>query len=185
MEQCSAIILAGGYSSRMGRNKAELDFHGVSFLQHQVNKLRTIGIEDLVIAGYSSTMEETYTVTDVYPHRGPLSGIHAGLLAIRNDAALVLAVDTPLVPEALLRQLIEAHSEGATVVTTENGIEPLIGVYDRKLSSVCEQLLQGENSSLRFFLRTAGYTPLPFSGDKRLLENCNTPEDYRRVVEMI
>ena len=182
MEQCSAIILAGGYSSRMGRNKAELDFHGVSFLQHQVNKLRTIGIEDLVIAGYSSTMEETYTVTDVYPHRGPLGGIHAGLLAVQNRSALVLAVDTPLVPEELLRRLVETHREGATVVTSEKGLEPLIAVYDKQLTSACERLLQGESSSLHFFLHTVGYTALPFSGDRRLLVNCNTPEDYRAIL---
>lgn len=181
--EVSAIVLAGGYSSRMGQNKAELDFNGVSFLQHQVNKLWAVGIEDIVVSGCPSVPDGCRFVPDVYPHRGPLSGIHAGLLAIRNTCALVLAVDTPLVPEALLEELIRAHEAGITVVSCKGETEPLIGVYDRRMAQECEELLRGERTSLRALFHRTGISTLEYRGDQNRLANCNTPEEYRKMME--
>ena len=177
----SAIVLAGGYSLRMGRNKAELDFHGKSFVQHQVDKIRRLGIEDIVLAGYSAALEGARFAPDLYPHRGPLSGIHAGLLAIREPCALVLPVDTPLVPEALLRELIQAHRSGVTLTAFRGDVEPLIGVYDRALAQRCEDILQGSATSIRQLLHRVPLTALPYAGDPRLVANCNTPEEYERI----
>lgn len=180
----SAILLAGGCSSRMGRDKAELDFHGVTFLQHQVNKLQSLGIRDIVVSGHENAPEGCRFVPDVYPHRGPLSGIHAGLLAIRNPGALVLAVDTPLVPLRLLQELIEAHTAGITVVRSQGKPEPLIGVYDKVMAEACEGMLQGEDSSPQTLLRCVGAAALEYRGERSLLTNCNTPEEYRKILEI-
>ena len=57
LKAISAIILAGGYSTRMGTNKAELVLQGKSFLARQVAKMRTIGIRDIVISGYETTIQ--------------------------------------------------------------------------------------------------------------------------------
>ena len=184
MRSVSAIILAGGYSSRMGKNKAELDFHGVSLLRHQVDKARALGIEDIVIAGDCTPIVGTRAVTDVYPHRGPLSGIHAGLMAIREPRALVLAVDTPLVPEETLAALIEKYSGGISVLSHRGELEPLIGVYDKALFKVCEESLHGENSSLRRLFETVGVSTVEYSGDPALLTNCNTPEEYEKIQKL-
>ena len=183
MRHCSAILLAGGYSSRMGRNKAELDLHGVSFLQHQVGKLRTVGMEDIVVAGTPTSIEGTRSVMDIYPHRGPLSGIHAGLLAVKEPKALVLAVDTPLVPVSLLEDLIRRHRRGITVVSSGAGLEPLIGVYDKSLLPECEKLLQSSGTSLRRLFGKVGVTAVEYTGDPKLLMNCNTPEEYKKIID--
>ena len=182
IKDISAILLAGGYSSRMGKDKAELDFHGHTLLEHQVEKLRILGITDILISGYEKVPVGTRFVPDVYPHRGPLSGIHAGLCAAQNDCALVLAVDTPLVPESLLLELIETHHRGITVVEARGMPEPLIGVYDRALIRDCEQILQGNRFSLRILLDKIGYTPCPYIGDLRRLSNCNTWEEYQAAL---
>lgn len=181
-KRISAMILAGGYSSRMGQNKAELPFHGVSLLQHQVNKLRSLGIEDILIAGYPDGPDGCRYVPDVYPHRGPLGGIHAGLLAAKEAKALVLAVDTPLVPESLLEELIEAHRTGITIVSCGGELEPLIGVYDKELFRDCEEVLRGTDASLRMLFQKVGVTTVEYRGDPTLLINCNTPEDYRKIL---
>ena len=183
-KQISAILLAGGYSSRMGRNKAELDFHGVSFLQHQVNKLRAAGIADIVVAGYPTCIEGTRSVMDIYPHRGPLSGIHAGLLAVKESKALVLAVDTPLVPVSLLEELTGRHRMGITLVSCGGEVEPLIGVYDKKLLPECEQLLRGSVTSLRRLFGMVGVSTVEYTGDPKLLMNCNTPEEYKKITDI-
>ena len=177
----SAMILAGGLSTRMGRSKAELDFGGQRLIAHQAEKLRALGITDIVIAGYPEPVPGTRYAPDRYPHCGPMSGIHAGLAAIQNDAALVLAVDTPLVPDALLLALLRRHEAGATVVTLFGEPEPLIGVYDRAMAELCEQALRQGKASVRRFLKETGYTPLPYEGDPFLLSNCNTPAEYRAV----
>lgn len=180
----SAIILTGGYSSRMGQNKAELDFHGVSLLRHQVNKICTLGVEDIVIAGDCTPITGTRAVTDVYPHRGPLSGIHAGLMAIYEPRALVLAVDTPLVPLETLKDLMKKHGGGISVLSHGAELEPLIGVYDKALFKACEDILHGENSSLRRLFQMAGVSTVEYTGDPALLLNCNTPEEYRKILEL-
>ena len=184
MRSVSAIILAGGYSSRMGKNKAKLDFHGVSLLRHQVDKARALGIEDIVIAGNVQPIAGTRAVTDIYPHRGPLSGIHAGLLAIQGSRALVLAVDTPLVPEETLLELMDKHSGGISVLSHRGEIEPLIGVYDKALFKACEDILQGENSSLRRLFQAVGVSTVEYTGDPALLINCNTPEEYEKIQKL-
>lgn len=180
----SAVLLAGGFSSRMGRCKAGLDFHGVSFLQHQINKLRSLGIEDIVVAGSVDAPAGCRSVPDIYPHRGPLSGIHAGLLTIKEDAALVLAVDTPLVPLELLRELIDTHTAGITLVTCSDEPEPLIGVYDKSLAGVCEEALRSGKVSVRRFCQEISYASLVYEGEAALLTNCNTPEDYIMLPEL-
>lgn len=178
----SGIILAGGFSSRMGQNKAEMDFHGQSLLECQIDKLRRIGLEDIVVAGILSSKANVRSVPDLYPRRGPLAGLHAGLLAVRGTEALVLAVDTPLVPEALLSMLLSRHRGGITVVSCNGEIEPLIGVYDKTLAADCESLLQGENRSLRQLFRQTAVTTLDYNGDPDLLMNCNTEAEYRKAL---
>lgn len=177
----SAILLAGGYSARMGTDKAELPFGGVRLIEYQARRLRGLGIRDIVAAGYAGPVEGTRFVPDIYPHRGPLSGVHAGLCAIENPRALVLAVDTPLVPEALLRDLLREHQGGVTIAAHAGKTEPLIGVYDRALAPVCEELLRGGRTAMRKLLDRAAVRLVAYTGDTMLLANCNTPEDYRAI----
>lgn len=179
----SAVVLAGGRSTRLGQNKALLPYHGVSFVQHQVRKLHELGVEDVIISGYEGPVAGTTFAPDIYPHFGPLSGMHAGLSAIANTAALVLAVDTPLLPVELLRALAEAHSGGITILEHGGKMEPLIGVYDGALAAVCEEVLRSGGRSVRALLDRVGYRTVRYQGDEKLLLNCNTPEDYALLTE--
>lgn len=178
----SAVLLAGGFSSRMGCEKAELDFHGVNLIQHQVNKLRDIGIEDIVIAGYANSLEGTRFAPDIFPHCGPLSGIHTGLIKALERSALVLAVDTPLIPLEHLSLLIKAHTGGITLTECDGKLEPLIGVYDKNLANTCGQILRSEHTSVRELFRLTDPRVLHYDGDPRMLMNCNTPEEYERML---
>ena len=82
-----------------------------------------------------------------------------------------------------MERAIEAHRAGVTLVTADEKWEPLIGVYDVALAPVCERLLRGEDSSLRTLLRESELHTVAYYGDPRLLLNCNTPEDYRRLCD--
>ena len=176
------MILAGGFSSRMHQNKAELRMHGKTLLELQVEKMRRLGVTDIIISGYENVPEGTRYAADIYPHRGPLSGIHAGLLEAKEEKCYVLSVDAPLVPEEYLKLLAEHHKQGACVAKVEGFIEPLIGVYAKNMAPIAEALLQGEDTSVKALFKAAGMTSVEYTGDSFLLKNCNTPEEYQRML---
>src|SRR5262245_34582834 len=98
----TGFILAGGKSTRMGRDKALLDWHGRTLLAHMVGLLETAADEVHVVG--------RYPLLDRAPSRGPLSGIARALEFSSTEANLVLAVDLPYLTKDFLiyfRSLIE------------------------------------------------------------------------------
>ena len=180
----SAAVLAGGFSTRMGLDKAALPVAGMTMLVQQVWKLRALGIEDIMISGAEQEIAGVRFVSDVYPHRGPLSGIHACLAAARREAVLFLGVDTPLVPAEALQKLISAHEGNVTLLRCGEQAEPLIGIYDRALSPLCEAILQSERTGVWQLLNRTTVKTVSFDGDPLLLLNVNTPEDYARLLQI-
>lgn len=181
-EQVSAIVLAGGFSSRMGQDKAALRLDGKTLLERTAEMLQALGIGEVLISGHIDCPPGTTFVPDVYPHRGPLSGIHAGLLAMHSPCALVVPVDMPLLEGGTLRRLIAAH--GPAPITVLSG-EPMPGVFDGSLAPLCEQLLQQENHSLRRLFAAAGVQEIAAPGDTAQSFNCNTQEDFITLKHII
>ena len=180
----SAAVLAGGFSSRMGRDKAALPFGGSTMLAHQVQKLRALGITDVMISGSELGISGTRSVPDVYPHRGPLSGIHACLRAAEGDAVLFVSVDVPMVPADALQALLDAHAGGVTALRHGDKTEPLLAVYDAALAEACEAILQTEQTAVRRLLEQTDVKLLVRNDAESLYTNCNTETDYRRLCAM-
>ena len=177
----SAVILTGGHSSRMGTPKENLSWGEKTLLQHQADKMKQLGIKDIIISGVPAQINGVRFTEDIYPDKGPLGGIHAGLLAAETGVCLVMSVDTPLVPLSALEALIETHERTdsrITVLSHGDRIEPTIAVYDAELADMCARILLSENTSVRRLLNTAGYSKHEFTGDERLLCDCNTPAEY-------
>ncbi|MBR2894704.1 MAG: molybdenum cofactor guanylyltransferase, partial [Oscillospiraceae bacterium] len=140
--QMSGVILAGGMSRRMGKNKAELSLMGETLLERQVKKLRALGIQDILISGSDDQdLPGVRKVCDVYPKRGPLGGLHAALQAAKHPCCVVLSVDVPLIPVNALVHLQRSHTSGVTVLRCGAEEEPLIGIYDRDVSHAIESLI--------------------------------------------
>ena len=181
-DRFSAAVLAGGLSSRMGRDKASLPFGGTTLLDFQVGKLRALGIEDIMISGSEQQIPKTRHISDVYPRKGPLGGIHACLAGAKGSAVLFLGVDTPLIPPEALQALLSAHENGVTVLRHGNRAEPLFGVYDCTLAPLCEEILRTEHTGVRQLLNRTTVKTLPFDGDETVFMNGNTPEEYARLL---
>lgn len=181
MKEYSAIILAGGKSSRMGNDKADLLIDGKSFVRILTDKLSQLGIRDVMLSGYQGEVSGARNVADLFPGKGPMSGIHAGLCAARQEHVLVLAVDTPLIPQAFLERLLACHDHGITVATCNGRVQPLVAVVDRRLSGECERLLAEERHSMMSLYDKVGYQTVPFSGEELLIRGCNTPEEYEAM----
>ncbi len=95
----------------MGTDKADLVYQGNTFLEIQLKKAAALKIPDVVISGYRGSRHlDCPILPDAQPERGPLGGLSTCLGAVRNEWALVLAVDAPLVPVTELEKLIDAAS---------------------------------------------------------------------------
>jgi molybdopterin-guanine dinucleotide biosynthesis protein A len=188
MTQYSAIILAGGKSSRMGQKKAELYIGDRTFIDTIIEKLKELGIEEIIISGYKYKSSEYIYVKDVYPDKGPLAGIHAGLCKSTNEKALVVSEDAPLIPLDFIRQLMNKHMESdlpITIASCGGRMQPLLGIYDKSLVSVCENLLMEDNATPRALIEKTGSVQVPYMGDELIIRGCNTPEEYVSLAELI
>lgn len=180
----SGIVLAGGRSRRMGRDKWSLTLNGKTFLQMQVEKFRALGLEDILLSGGElPPLPGTRVIGDRFPGQGPLAGLHACLSAAKHPAALVLSVDTPLAPIESLQALLTAHVGEITCLRHKGRTEPLIAVYDASLTGEMETLLRQGNLRVRALPERVNCREVDYVGEEALLQNCNTPEDLSRLRE--
>jgi molybdenum cofactor guanylyltransferase len=136
----SAVILAGGKSSRMGQDKAWLQIDGESLLTRQIRLARKVGACEVLISGRMDTDYSALgcqVLHDRFVDAGPLAGIECALAATSSPLLLVLAVDMPKMQAQLLRQLLSQCSERAGVIPRMNTrIEPLAAFYTRVAGSL-------------------------------------------------
>lgn len=174
----SMALLAGGKSSRMGRDKAGLPFFGSTLLEFQKEKAELLGIGDVLISGPGN-------IEDLLPERGPLGGMHACLERARSPHCVMLSVDAPLVPAAALRLLARRHLEGrvqATIARHGGKTEPLIGVYDAALAEVILPLVRDGGAPVRALLERIDVQYVDIDLPEDIWRNCNTPEEYEAML---
>ena len=182
----SGIVLAGGASRRMGQNKAGLELMGKTLLQHQVGKLRTIGIHDIMLSGEGCfALPGTRVIPDEYIGKGPLGGLHACLRAARNSICLVVSVDMPLTPTATLTRLCRIHSNGITVLRHGGWDEPLLGVYDQGVVISISDLTNAGKHAVRALQDIVHWNYFEYLGPEELLVNCNIPEDFEVAKKLV
>jgi molybdopterin-guanine dinucleotide biosynthesis protein A len=141
----NGFILAGGRSTRMGSDKALLNYAGRPLIAHAVAVLQDAGLTPHILgtrpdlAGYAPVIE------DLHPGCGPLGGIEAALASSGSEWNVFLPVDLPLLPAVFLRYLLErAMITGApaTIPTLGGQRQPLCAVYGRSLHAGVAAALQ-------------------------------------------
>ena len=149
----SAVLLAGGESRRMGRDKATLLFHGRPFWQIQLDLLRKLQPEEIFLSARTDPEwrpSGVQFVPDRPPSRGPLSGLAATLTRIRTDHLLALAIDMPFVTEEVLRSLCNSIEPGRGVIPMiGDRAEPLAAVYPKGAGIDLNAALSGSDFSLQ------------------------------------
>ena len=182
----SLLLLAGGKSARMGTNKAELTYEGKTFLEHMLDKAQALGIDQCYISGYTSRQEQVQTVWDVYPNRGPLSGIHATMGVISTPYCLVLPVDAPKLPVEILEGLLRHHEQcnHNKVLIWEHGVrqEPLIAVYPTAMADTIEGMIRDHAAPVFRAIDTWGFESFRMEMQQEQILNINTPELYRKLL---
>ncbi|NLW07601.1 MAG: NTP transferase domain-containing protein [Clostridia bacterium] len=189
MHRAAGIILAGGKSTRMGRNKALLPLGEQSLLATIAALLRPLFAEIIVVSNTPEAYQDldARLVEDIIPGRGPLSGIHAGLAASSYWHNFVVACDMPFLEQDLIDYLLQ-QAPGYDVVVPRRGeyLEPLHAVYSRGCLPVIEEhLKQGKHKTIAFYPRVKvrylgveEYKNFDNNSLERIFLNINTPDDF-------
>ena len=184
----AAFILTGGRSSRMGSDKAFLNFGAQTLVERALSIAATVCPQVAIVGDPAKFSRFGAAIEDVFRDAGPLAGIHAALLRTSAELNLMLAVDMPFVsPELLAFLLTTAASTDAlvTVPRTGRGFQPLCAVYRTGFAKAAEQALRaGKNKIDAAFAGLATHvieeSELQHAGfSAQLFMNVNTPEDLR------
>ena len=184
--EVSGIVLAGGQSQRMGRNKALMSLDGKILISRVLETMARI-CDDLIICANdprSYAHLPARVVRDVIPHRGALGGIHAGLKAMRHEKALVVACDMPFLSLSLLRFMMVAASDQDVVVPHIDGnFEPLHAIYGVNCISPIERLIaDGPRRIVALYdcvrVRVVNENQVRLFGAGNSFFNINTPQDW-------
>jgi molybdenum cofactor guanylyltransferase len=197
----SAIILCGGASSRMGRDKALLPFGRDEVLLQRVVRLvaQAVPAERIVcVAAADQSLPvlptDVQIVRDPEPHLGPLSALATGFAARagRDDAAFVCGCDTPLLVPALVERMFELlEGRQAIVPRVASRIQPLVAVYRSEVLPIAASLLTDGQRSLHSLIERCDARIVEVDAlrdvdpDLLSLESCNTDEEYQRLLERV
>jgi len=188
----TGIVLAGGASRRIGRDKAFLELGGRPLIKVVIERMAQVCAEVLVVAGdvrpYASL--GVPVVEDRFRGVGVLGGLHAGLEAAAHELALAVGCDMPFLNPDLLRAFA-VWAEGFDVAVLRHGdekhVEPLHAAYRRTCLSAMEAAIRaGRRRIISFFpyIRVRYVAPedaTPLDPDLRSFRNVNTPGEWETV----
>jgi molybdenum cofactor guanylyltransferase len=186
----TGFVLAGGKSTRMGRDKAVLSLNGRTLLETALAAVHPVVNEVFILGPPEPYRAYAPVIADIFPGCGPLGGIHAALAETKTEFNLMIAVDTPFLSAALLRYLAKRALAARAVVTAPeiNGYpQPLCAVYSRDFLLIAERALRaGAYKIVPLFpgnrtlvIRETELAQVAFTAE--MFENLNTPEDLARA----
>jgi molybdopterin-guanine dinucleotide biosynthesis protein A len=193
----SAIVVAGGRSSRMGRPKASLDFGGVPMLARIVSELKRRFAEIVVVAAPES--EDLFqidipgikTIRDETAFRGPSDAIRRGLDAVTNEIAFACSCDLPLLDAGVAAAIVAMLGDfDAVIPIVGEKLQPLHAAYRKRCADALAALATRGESRLIAIAdavntrRISENDLLDLDPELRSFFNLNTLDDYQRALKI-
>lgn len=193
---CTGVILAGGMNTRFsGQDKAFLSVGGKLIIDHLYSIFNVL-FEDIILVTNNPHKYlgwDINIVTDLFPVRSSLTGIHAGLFYTLNPFAFFAACDTPFLKRELVETIVNSIEQGVDVVIpeTQAGLEPLCAVYSKECLKPVEQHIIQKKLKVQQLFQKRRVKKIP---EKILREkdpdlmsffNINTPEDLDKANKMM
>lgn len=174
--QTAVLILSGGQSRRMGRDKSQLKIEGLSLLQWQQQRFQRAGFPVF------------HSIKDNYSgYLGPLAGIEAAVSAYPEISSwLVIPVDMPSLSVEVMNHLLEASDSGPAVSCYSDQPFPLFIQDPKAVLRVLRQWLEDENGrrSVRALIKHFDGLCIDVGSDQPEFNNINTPEQWRQFIEV-
>jgi len=186
------LLLAGGQSKRMGKDKAILSYHGPSQIEYNFKLLASFCAKVFLSNRQEQSQWDFYKdypqIQDIFTNIGPMAGILSALCTYPNAGWLALGCDLPFVGQETIETLIRSRDPAkmatAYLNSDENLPEPLCAIYEPKSRLRLLRFLDLGIYSLREFLTSSDTRLLQQKKQTNLL-NINTPEEYRRAIELL
>ncbi|NQT05748.1 MAG: molybdenum cofactor guanylyltransferase [Dehalococcoidia bacterium] len=195
--EISSIVLAGGKSLRLGRDKVFETVGGRNLLDLVIDRVTPLSRETILVTASNNVMvkSDNYsglkTVTDIYPGRGPLGGVYTGLITSSSFCNLVVASDMPFLNTALLRYMMKVLADFDLVVPRMgNLVEPLHAIYTKNCLEPMEHLLKQDKLPIHRLFPMARTRYLeadeiePFDPEHLSFFNINTRADLLKAEEI-
>ena len=187
------VILAGGQSRRMGRDKAALPFGTGTFLSRLIEEYSP-AFPVYVSVGQAGKFPHpgAKEMVDLHPGMGPLAGLEAALTLSEAETVFLTATDLPFGTLALAQALLARIGDtDACIIRRRDGkVEPAFGIYRRTCLEPVQTLLAQERRAFRNLLervrvRYVEEAELESFPLDQILANVNTPEDYEALREIL
>ncbi len=190
-KKVTGILLSGGMSRRMGRQKGSMEIGGRMLYEYPLKALESV-CDEILISGSSPLPGQLRypLVRDIITGIGPMGGIHACLGHSSNDLNLVLSYDLPMINDGLLSFLVEQSDEWDLLVPAikSNKPEPLCAIYRKSLKPVFEAMIEQERYAVNQVISQVRskvlsiHEGMPFYHADLFL-NINRADDLKRLPE--
>jgi len=182
----AGIVLAGGLSSRMGQDKAQLLLDQVTLLSRSVTLLSSLNLTQVFVSGNYQGFD---CITDVEASLGPVGGIHACVesLFLEYDALFILPVDMPLIREDECFELLHLFEQYPQGVFYEEATFPLILPLTKQLKNYLAEVLtypEKKQRSLYRLIKTVKLQPVKYPASNKIrFQNSNTLEQWETCIK--
>jgi len=188
----TAVVLAGGRSSRYGENKALVTFQGVPLIERALHTMDSIFHRVVLITNTPDAYAylRVPMFEDLIKGLGPLGGIYTGLQVIPDPAGFFVACDMPFLNPLLIRYMVAIRNDFDVVIPRVSGwVEALHGLYTKNCSqSIRELIASGTYQVFRFFQAVSvrfvdDGEVRQWDPDLKSFLNINTPDELKRLQE--
>lgn len=185
--EVEAFVLAGGKSSRMGRDKGLVLFNGHSMVSYVLKALSKTEIPFKIIAhdaGYEKFGPPVYP--DLIEEKGPMGGLLTAFSNTQAKAVFLISCDIPLITFEAIKQLLDmAEKKRIIAATVEGRINPLFAIYPVTLTEEVKERIQEDNLKMTGFILENKHTLVSSISRKMpdIFRNINTPEELKMTEE--
>lgn len=182
VQNIGVFILAGGNSSRMGKEKGLVKLHGKPMIQYLIDATSDLAQSQSIIAHHPDYKQLGIPVfADLIPDKGPLGGIYTALSQCRSDQALILSCDSPLIQSETFEKMIALSNGEILVGTLGDRIHPFPGIYPKSLLTKLKENLESNLLKVQAFILNKPHKLISWDKISTQSElefaNINTPEE--------
>ena len=185
--EITGIVLSGGKSRRMGKEKGLCHFRGKALISYAIDTLKPLCSRLIISANNKPNEYQLYgfqVISDEIPETGPIGGLYSCLKQSQSVINLVISCDTPFVTTEVYQELLNYIGEYQAVVPVqEDGfLEPITAIYQRScLPVILQQIEKGEYKMMDLLARLntkfVHFDTNMSDSKPSLFHNLNSPED--------